>query len=110
MLRNIGRRNRYAAFKVRATGRDAAGQPLTTWSTLRSEWASITPPRATSAERTSENRTVASGLYLFEIHYCTDITVDMRVEVEGETYSIVDVVPDVARRGYTHLMCARGVF
>ena len=34
----------------------------------------------------------------------------MRVDVEGETYSIVDVVPDVARRGYTHLMCARGVF
>lgn len=110
MFRNAGRRNRYAAIKQRSGARDAAGQPSTTWSTLRSEWVGVYPPKVRAmAEQPVADRTAAPSPFMVELPYCTDVTIDMQLEVEGETFTIVDVVPDIARQSHTMLMCLRGV-
>lgn len=110
MPRNVGRRNRYITITQRDAGTDAAGDQLTTWSTLRSEWAEfLAPTGRAQADRFAADRQVAPVAYSVRIAFCADVTAAMRVTCDGITYDIAQVVPDVARREYTDLVCVAGV-
>jgi len=109
MPRNVGRRNRYITILKRNVGTDSAGEPLTTWSTVRSEWAEIRAPSGKSqAETIAGDRKVSTVAYSVRINYCTDLTADMRVTCDGMTFDVVQVIPDIARREYTDLVCVAG--
>ena len=107
---NIGRLNRYITIKKRQDGVDAAGQPLTTWVTHRSDWALlIAPTRRFATERVVADRATSPVVYSIRMRYCTDITHEMYVECEGFRYNIDQVIPDFAGRSYTDQVCIQGV-
>jgi SPP1 family predicted phage head-tail adaptor len=109
MPRNIGKMNRRITILKPTPGRDSSGTPTTTFQALRSEWASIVQPtgRAT-AQGITADRESSPVAYSIRINYCTDVTAAMRVTCEGVTYNVMHVIPDVARRNHTDLVCVMG--
>lgn len=107
---NVGKLNRYITIKRLVGTRDAAGQPTNTWETLRTDWAQILAPSGKSvAEKVLADRETNPVAYSFRVRYCTDVTIAMRVECEGVTYTVANVVPDVARREHTDIVGVAGV-
>lgn len=101
-------------IQARQSGQDAAGQPTGAWAAVCTTWADIVAPsgRAT-AERVAADRSTAPVAYSVRIRWRAGITPAMRVlcSVQGSplVLDIVQVVPDLARREYTDLVCVLGV-
>ena len=106
---NAGDLNRRVVITQRDSGVDAAGQPVTTWSTLATVWASVKAPAGKAqAERMSADRSTSVVAYSVRIRYRTDVTAAMRAEIAGQVYDIEQVVQDLAGREYTDLVCVAG--
>lgn len=104
-----GTLNRLVVIEQRTPGQDAEGQPLNTWQTVATVWANFKAPTGTaSAERIGGDREMSTTTYSVRIRYRTDITAAMRVTADGVVYLINQVIPDVARREYTDLVCTAG--
>lgn len=109
MPRNVGRRNRYITI-TQAPSKDSSGDFSGSWTTVRNEWAEfLAPTGKAQADRVMADRTTSPVAYSVRINYCTDLTIGMRVTCDGVTYDVSQVVPDVARREYTDLVCVAGV-
>jgi len=111
---NAGRLNRFISITRPAAGKDAAGQPLTTFGPVCTTWADIKAPSGSAAaEHVAANRQVSPATYSMRIRWRTGLLPSMRVteRVEGVdvVYTIAQVLPDVAGREYVDLVCVAGV-
>lgn len=109
-----GSLNRRLRIEQRDAGADDAGQPLETWSTVRTVWADIRAPKGlAAAEMVAAGHEASLTTYSARIRYCTDLTAQMRaVEVvgedDGQTFDIEQVIPDLGGRQHTDLVLTTG--
>ena len=90
---------------------DAAGQPLAAWTPLVTLWADIKAPTGlAAAERLTADRETSLATYSLRIRYRTDITPAMRAVhlSTGTVFDIDQVLPDLANREHTDLVCTTG--
>lgn len=101
----IGSRRHLVQIQRRTTGRDALGQPSTTWTNFGEEdWADILFLRGIEAIKAGAQGTTAQVSIRLQ-RFRTDLTTDMRVLHKGVAYSILAVLPDMRRRRHVDLPC-----
>ncbi len=104
-----GTLNRRITIQKRDTGRDAAGQPVDTWSDYVTVWANIKAPTGMGAIRDMQGDLSASiARYSIRIRYRTDLDASMRVVYGSQVFDIKGVLPDHADHEYTDLVCEIG--
>ncbi len=100
-----GKRNCLVVIQSRAAGQDDNGQPNGAWSTFASLWANIRYGHGTGAEAIRAGAEMSTTRVSVRINYRTDITSAMQVVYQGATYHILAVMPDMAKRDHTDLVC-----
>lgn len=101
----IGSRRHLVQIQHRTTGRDALGQPLTTWVDVPPpEHADIRFLRGLEAIKAGAQASTAQ-VSIRVHHFRTDLTTDMRVVHQGVIYGVLAVLPDMQRRRYVDLQC-----
>lgn len=104
-------RNRRVQLQVKSSSRDAAGQPLDSWTTYATVWADIRNQRGLQTiQAARETSTVQASI---NIHYRTDITaghraVDVTLQGTPVVYDIAAVLPDLAHKDYVDLVATQG--
>ena len=86
---NIGRLDRYITLQSVSTSVDAYGQPVESFSTLASVWAKIEYKSEVEKFENEKLRSVSS--IDFTIRYRTDITEQMRISYDSNTYQITGI-------------------
>jgi SPP1 family predicted phage head-tail adaptor len=100
---DAGKRNCLVVIQTRAAGQDDNGEPNGAWSTFASRWANIRHGTGTEAIR--GGAVSASTQVSISLGYCRDVTTAMRVTHLGVTYEVLAVLPDLAKRDRTDLVC-----
>jgi SPP1 family predicted phage head-tail adaptor len=101
----IGSRKHLVQIQRRTSGRDALGQPLTTWTDVGAqEYADIRFLRGLEAIRAGAQGSTAQVSIRIN-GFRTDLTTDMRVLHDGVAYSIQAVLPDMQRKRFVDLAC-----
>lgn len=109
-LLNAGALNQYVSIQQATAGRDAAGQPLTTWGEFAAVWADIRAQSGVSAAMyLAANRAVDAVNYSVRIRPLDGVVAGMRVVVGSTTLTVRHVLPDLAGGEYTDLVCTLGV-
>ena len=95
--------NRRVRIEQRAPGQDQTGQPSGDWVLFVTLWANVRLLSGIDAIKADAqvNRTRAS----IRIRYRTDITCAMRAVCDDMVFQIEDVLPNLATREYTDLVC-----
>ena len=106
---SAGRFTRRVVVKSRSAGVDAAGQPATTWgTTVATPWCQVDPPGAAGAvAQVLAGREGAREARVFRVRYRTDLTADMRLELDGLTFDITLVQQDHGGHQFTDLVALR---
>lgn len=87
----------------RAPGVDALGQPLAVWTDYAMVWANV---RHLSGAEAIKSDTITSTVRAsIRVRWLAGITAGMRVNASGVLYEILAVMPDMARREFTDLVC-----
>ena len=86
---NIGKLDRYITLQSVSTSVDAYGQPVESFSTLASVWAKIEYKSEVEKFENEQLRAVSS--IDFTIRYRTDITEQMRISYDSNTYQITGI-------------------
>jgi SPP1 family predicted phage head-tail adaptor len=86
-----------------STTPDALGQPTNTWTTFATLWADVKHTSGIEAVKAGAEASIVRAS--IRIRYNASITSAMRVTQGTTTYSIVAVLPDVAGKQYTDLVC-----
>lgn len=111
-MSGAGARNRKVAIERPPTGTDDVGQPAVDWTLVRETWGNYRAPTGMAAAMSSGADANGVGRDItrcsWRINFCTDITVDMRVNYKGIIYDIRTVLPDYDRRQHTDLVCTVG--
>lgn len=84
-------------------GQDAIGQPVETWTTLATVWASILIK--SGAESIKADKDVSIVQASIRIRRRTDVTAAMRVIYGAVVYQIKAVLPDEQNKDRTDLVC-----
>lgn len=103
--------NRQIVIQTRDAGEDAAGQPLTTWTTTATVWANVKGATGMGSIRQSAARdgvAVELNSYSFRIRYRTDVDAAERVVFDGQNFDVKQVRHDFARKEWTDLVCELG--
>lgn len=95
--------NRVVSIRERSTQRDAAGQPVETWTEVASVWASIRHPRGAEFIRAEKDVSIVQAS--IRIRRRTDVRADMRVHHGSTIYEIRAVLPDEVSREHVDLVC-----
>jgi SPP1 family predicted phage head-tail adaptor len=98
-----GKLNRRVTIQSLDAGVDALGQPLGTWSTVAQVWASIINKSGLQAIKADQPVSIVQSS--IRIRYRSDVTASMRVVHGATVYEIAAVLPDVAGRQWTDLVC-----
>lgn len=107
----IGSLNRLITVQAKQSGVDAAGQPISTWTDVATDWANINGETGMASIRKTLPRdgvSMSLDAYSFRVRFRTDIAAGMRVLYEGATFDILQVRMDYARRVWTDLVCEAG--
>lgn len=106
---SAGRFTRRVVVKARDAGVDAAGQPTATWgTTVATLWAQVDPPGSAGAvAQVLAGREGVREARVFRVRYRTDLTADMRLELDGAVFDITVVQQDHAGHQVTDLVCLR---
>ncbi|MBB3259998.1 SPP1 family predicted phage head-tail adaptor [Paraburkholderia bannensis] len=95
------------SLQQRGTQRDAAGQPVASWSEIARPWADI---RYLNGKEYATSGTIVSGATAsVRIRYRTDVTASMRVVCGATIFNILAVLPDEEGRDHLDLACNTGV-
>jgi len=86
---NIGKLDRYITLQSVSTSVDAYGQPVESFSTLANVWAKIEYKSEVEKFENEQLRAVSS--IDFTIRYRTDVTQQMRISYNSETYQIIGI-------------------
>lgn len=100
---DIGKLNCRVIFQSQAAGVDDLGQEDGAWTTFATRWANIR--YGSGAETIRGGAVTAQSKVSIRIRYCTDITTAMRAVYGGVTYQVLAVLPDLAKRQHTDLVC-----
>ncbi len=103
MTIHAGKLNRRITVQQRSTTQDAIGQPVATWTTLETLWASILTLGGMEAIKAGAEAAVVKAS--IRIRRRTDITTAMRVMHGAATYEIKAVLHDEAHHEHTDLVC-----
>lgn len=94
--------NRRICIETFTTDKDTFGQPLKTWTELKSVWADIRPLGSTERFEASQvNRQVTVKM---RIYHRTDITERMRILYDGDYYDIQGI-KEIGFREGLELLC-----
>ena len=99
---NAGTLDRRITIQQRTDARDAAGEPIPTWSTLAEVWAkleSLQPYELAATQLTQAEKPVR-----FYIRHRTDVDETMRVSWDGEEWDI-EGISEIGRREGLALIC-----
>ena len=96
-------RNHRVIIKRRATGEDAAGQPLTGFVEFTRRWASIL--YANGKSTIQADAASSAPKVSIRILWCADMEPGLRVEHGGVVYEVLQVLPDLAGRKHVDLVC-----
>jgi SPP1 family predicted phage head-tail adaptor len=100
----IGNLDRRIVIQTSTVSRDAYGEAIPTWSTLRTVWAWIRPVAVSEGEKS--NKITASDTVRFVVRYRSDYTEKMRIVYNSNTYEIKGI-QEVGRREYQELTAER---
>ena len=106
----IGKLSERITFQSYSLVSDGAGGNTKTWANLASiptVWAKVEAKSA--GEQFDEQRTTATGMYLFTIRERTDIDERDRIVWRGVNYNIRAVLRDGSRPQYLRIEAERGV-
>lgn len=95
-------------IQLRATGTDAAGQPVETWTDFATDWAQVLGSTGMGAIRNQEGVGVSVSGYSFRVRFREDVHAGMRVVSGGVAYEILTTRLDLHRREWTDIVCERG--
>lgn len=84
---------------------DDAGQQIDAWIDVGPDWADFRV--LGGLESIKSDATVATRRASCRIRYREDVTSEMRVQVAGEAWGIVNMQPDVNQRRYVDLVLER---
>lgn len=101
-----GSLDRRIVIQQRTDTRDAAGEPIPTWSVLDTVWAALEPLQG--QELIEAQETNAKRKARFRIRYRTDVTEKMRVVWDGETWDI-NAISEIGRRVGLELLVTAAV-
>lgn len=101
-LRNL------VTIQTRNAGTDAAGQPVTTWTTLLTAYADVRGSTGLGAIRGSREVGTEVDAYSFRIRYREGLDSGLRVVFNGRTFDVIEVRMDYAGREWTDLVCRTG--
>lgn len=90
------RLDRQVVIQTFSEERDAAGQPVKTWSTFATVWAEKRDMRG--SERFDAQQIVDDEVATFVIRWLAGVTAEMRVVADGRTYEIVGAPAEIGRR------------
>lgn len=99
--------NRRVLIEKPVTTRDEFGQRSTNWELHCYAWAHIRP--GSGREFISAGRETNEVEVSVRVRYRTDLDATMRVVIDGVPHTVKAVVPDLAQRLYTDLVCSSGV-
>ena len=102
MLR-AGQLNRRVTLQRRATGQDAAGQPVSSWQDVATVWASVLTQNG--LESIKADRPVSQVKASIRIRWRTDIDAGLRAVLGATVYDIKAVLPDEIKRQHVDLVC-----
>ena len=100
---NAGDLNNLVTIQARQAGQDAIGQPLAGWSTLAQVWANVRHGNGIELVRAGAPVSVVKAS--IRIRYRSDVTNGMRVLIGDTPYEVEAVIPDLAKRQFTDLVC-----
>ncbi|WP_306393349.1 phage head closure protein [Telluria beijingensis] len=95
--------NDRVALLKRAAGRDGAGQPVESWSVLRTVWANV--KFQSGAEAMRANADVSIVKCSIRIRAARDVDASMRARHQGVIYDVQAVLPDSNDRDFMFLVC-----
>ncbi len=95
--------NHRIEVQQRASGQDAAGQPVTPWVSLASLWADVR--LASGQSRIKADVQTPMTRASIRVRRRFDILPGMRVLFDGARYTVEEVVPDYRDRLYMDLVC-----
>jgi SPP1 family predicted phage head-tail adaptor len=105
---DIGKFNRRVVIQARSGAVDSVGQPVEDWATFTTIWAQFV---FTSGSRSVNLEGIKGGAMssnppaVWRVRFRTDITAAMRL-VDGSTvYNIKQVLPNMAKKDVTDLVC-----
>lgn len=102
---DIGQLNSRVVIEQRSTSTDALGQPVETWTTFATLWASIKHASGLETIKAGADASIVKAS--IRIRYRTDVTAAMRVKHHGTVYEINAVLPDEESAQYADLVCTR---
>lgn len=96
-------------IEQRVTTKDAAGQPVDSWSLVTKRWANITGQSGLGSITNMQDNVPASvERYSIRLRYTDVVRPEMRVLYNGQVFDVRQVRMDFARRDYTDLVCELG--
>ena len=95
--------NTRVTVQQQSTSQDALGQPVQTWTTFATLWADVKHSSGIETIKAGAEATIVRAS--IRIRYRADISSAMRVVVGTTVHNILAVLPDVAGRQYTDLVC-----
>jgi SPP1 family predicted phage head-tail adaptor len=98
-----GRLSTPIVIQQQTTTTDAIGQPLTQWSDFAAVWSNVR--HNSGAEAIKAGASVSTVQASMRVRQLAGITAGMRVVAGGVVYEIKAVLPDMARREFTDLVC-----
>jgi SPP1 family predicted phage head-tail adaptor len=90
----------------RKQGKDALGQPLSTWVEYASVWGNVN--MLTGKEKVAGGTTIGMGTASIRIRFRTDVTNGDRAVVRGIIFNIAQPLPNLSTQEYTDLPCTQG--
>lgn len=103
-----GTLNRRITIQRRATGTDAAGQPLQTWADVATVWANILGNTGMASIRHAGEVSAAIKRYSIRIRFREGLDEGMRVVYAGQNFDIKEVRMDYPGREWTDLVVELG--
>lgn len=99
----IGQLNRRIAIQRPGTAQDAIGQPIDAWTDVAHLWASIRMQTGLGSIRAgADASTIPVSI---RVRYRTDLDASMRVVHGATVYAVKAVMPDIAGRQFTDMVC-----
>lgn len=95
--------NSQIQIRQRQAGSDAAGQPLTSWTTVATLWAEIRHP--TGLEQIRAGAQISTVQASIKVRQRAGITAAMQAVHGSTVYEIRAVLPDAVDRAYMFLVC-----
>ena len=98
-----GTLNRKVSLQRRSSGKDALGQPVDAWTEYANVWGAVLQLRG--IEKVTGGTQVDTGNASIRIRFRADVTNGDRAVCQGIIFNIASVLPNVASREYTDLVC-----